>query len=272
MLRQIFGLFLILSICLFAYVKYFERKGIYYPTKTIQRTPAHIGLEYEDIFFDTADGIKLNAWFIPAENSRGTLLFCHGNAGNIGHRCEIIKIFHQLRLTVFIFDYRGYGRSQGRPNEAGLYQDARSALQYLVDKKGIAADTIIIYGKSIGANVAIELAAKVKAQALISESGFTSAAEMGRKLFPYLPVKWLISVKYDALSKIRDIAIPKLIIHSRDDEIIPFSQGERLFQAAPGPKEFYQMRGGHNDALFLAKEEFTVRLDTFLNKYIRKGN
>ena len=257
-------LLLICSLFIFAYFRYFERKSIYFPTKTIEFTPRDVGLRYEDLFFVTDDEVRLNGWFVPAESARGSLLFCHGNAGNISHRVEIIKIFNELRLNVFIFDYRGYGKSQGSPSEKGFYKDVRAAYEYLLSRKDINRDTIVIYGKSIGANVATDLASKVKAAALISESGFSSAYDMGRRLFPYLPVKWMMTIKYDAVAKIKDITIPKLIIHSRDDEIVPFNLGEKLFKAAAEPKEFYVMRGGHNEAVFMARKEYSDKIDDFL--------
>lgn len=259
---------LIFSVFMFAYLKYFERKGIYYPTKEIELTPIDVGLKYDDVFFNTDDNLKLNGWFIPAEDPRGTLLFCHGNAGNISHRIEIIKVFNKLDLNVFIFDYRGYGRSEGSPIEEGLYRDAQAAYKHLLSRKNIDKDAIVIYGKSIGANVAIDLSSKVKAAALISESGFSSAYDMGRELFPYLPVKWIITIKYDALTKIKNIPTPKLIIHSQDDEIVPFKLGKKLFEAASPPKEFYQMQGGHNEAIFMAREEYSVKIDNFLGRYL----
>ncbi|MDP8216630.1 MAG: alpha/beta hydrolase [Candidatus Kaelpia imicola] len=268
MLNRILISILIFSVFMFAYVKYFERKGIYYPTKEIESTPMNAGLKYEDVFFNTDDGLKLNGWFIPAEDPRGTLLFCHGNAGNISHRIEIIEVFNELNLNVFIFDYRGYGRSQGSPTEEGLYRDAQAAYKYLLGRKNINKDAIVIYGKSIGANVAIDLASKVTVAVLIFESGFSSAYDMGKKLFPYLPVKWIITIKYDALAKIKNIAIPKLIIHSQDDEIVPFKLGKKLFEAAPPPKEFYQMQGGHNEAFFMAMKEYSSKINIFLSKYL----
>ena len=268
MLGRISLSILIFSIFIFVYLRYFEKKGIYYPSKDIVLSPADVDIKYEDIFFETEDGLRLNAWFIPTENPRGILLFCHGNAGNISHRIEIIEIFNKLNLDVFIFDYRGYGRSQGNPTEQGLYQDAQAAYKYLLSRRDVDKEAIVIYGKSIGANVAIELASKVNAAILISESGFTSAYDMGKKLFPYLPIKWIITTKFDALEKIKNITIPKLIIHSKDDEIIPFKLGRRLFESAPGPKEFYQMQGTHNEAIFMAREEYSLRLDRFLSKYL----
>jgi len=257
-----------LIIIFILYLKYYEKRGIYFPIRKIDFTPKEIGLEFEDVYFFSSDGMKLNGWYIPAKEPRITVLFCHGNAGNISHRTEIIDMLSKLGLDVFIFDYRGYGRSQGSPTEKGLYLDAQAAYKYLIDKRNLYEGSIVVYGKSMGANVAVELCSKVKPGALISESAFTSASDMGKKLFPFLPIRWLITIKYDALSKIKDMTIPKLIIHSEDDEIIPFQQGRKLFEAAPEPKEFYPMRGGHNEAVFQAKEDFIKKIDAFLQKHL----
>jgi fermentation-respiration switch protein FrsA (DUF1100 family) len=258
--------FLLIFFILF--LKYYERKGIYFPLRKIDSTPKEIGLEFEDVYFFSPDGTKLNGWYIPAKKLRATLLFCHGNAGNISHRIEIIDMFCRIGLDIFIFDYRGYGRSQGSPTEKGLYADASAAYTYLIEKRKLNEGTIVVYGKSLGANVAVELCSKVRPAALISESAFASALEMGKKLFPFLPVKWFVTIKYDALSKIKDITVPKLIIHSEDDEIIPFQQGKKLYEAAPEPKEFYPMRGGHNEAIFRAKEDFVSKIDAFLQEHL----
>jgi len=257
-----------LLILFFLFLKYYEKKGIYFPAKQIDLTPKAIGLEFNDVYFLSSDGTELNGWFVPAEEEfQLTLLFCHGNAGNISHRIELIDMFHKLGLNVFIFDYRGYGRSQGNPGEEGLHSDAYAAYKYLLDNQNIDEGSIVVYGKSLGANVAIELCSKVRPAALISESAFTSALDMGKRLFPFLPIKWLITVKYDAMAKIEGITVPKLIIHSEDDEVIPFQHGRRLFEAAPEPKEFYTMRGGHNTAVFLARKDFAAKIDNFLREY-----
>lgn len=270
--RMLPGVLVLFSLLIFfiLYLKYYEKKGIYFPIKEIDLTPKEIGLEFEDVSFFSSDGTKLNGWYVPAKKSRATVLFCHGNAGNIGHRIEIIDMFFRLGLDVFIFDYRGYGRSQGNPSEEGLYLDAQSAYKYLIDKRNLNEESIVVYGKSMGANVAIELCSKVRPAAFISESAFASAAEMGKKLFPFIPIKWFITIKYDALSKIKEINVPKLIIHSEDDEIIPFQHGRRLFEIAPEPKEFYKMHGGHNDAIFLVREDFVKRIDAFLQKHLNR--
>lgn len=261
------GVILFIFLFLFVlYLKYYEKKGIYFPVKNIHLTPKDIRLEFEDVYFLSLDGLRLHGWYIPSKNPIATLLFCHGNAGNINHRIEVIDLFCRIGLNLFIFDYRGYGRSEGSPNEKGLYSDARAAYAYLIGKRGLNEDSIIIYGKSIGANVAIELCSGIRPAALISESAFTSALDMGKKLFPFLPLKWLLTIKFDALSKIKYITVPKLIIHSRDDKTIPFRLARRLFEAAPEPKEFYPMYGGHNDALFLAKEEYGKKIINFIEK------
>lgn len=251
----------------FIYLRYFERSNIYFPTRIIEAAPAHCGLEYEDIFFKTEDGVELNGWFVPAKETKATLIFCHGNGGNISHRLEIIKLFHEMGLNVFIFDYRGYGKSKGRPSEKGTYSDALAAYRFVCSRKNLRKIPVVLYGKSLGAVIAIDLATKADVEALIIDSAFTSVLDMAKELYPFLPSK-LISMRYDALSKIASIEIPKLIIHSRDDEIVPFHHGEKLFQTAGEPKEFYLMRGGHNDAMFLSSEEYQARIEIFLSKYI----
>lgn len=270
MLKQIIILVLIFFIFMIVYVKYYERKGIYFPTKEVAFTPADVGLGYEDIYFVTEDGLKLNGWFIPAENPRATLLYNHGNAGNIADRVEIIKIFNKLNLDVFIYDYRGYGKSQGKPSEQGLYRDAMAAYLYLISRNDVDKGRIILYGKSIGAAVAADLASKVKAKALIFESGFSSALDMGKKLFPFLPIKWFITIEYDSLGKLRTLQIPKLVIHSRDDEVIPFDLGEKVFNNINEPKEFYIMSGSHNEAIFIFGEEYSKRVGAFIEGLLSK--
>jgi len=262
---------IIVFFLLWLYIRYYQTHGIYFPTSTISYTPDEFGLEYKEISFTATDGVKLNGWYITAENPIGTLLFLHGNAGNIGHRIPIIQLFHDLDLNVFIFDYHGYGKSEGKPSEEGLYQDALGAFRYLTNELNCNPDKLIIYGKSIGGNVAINLASRVEAKVLISDSAFSSAIDMGTEIFPFLPsflMKKFISVKYNALSKIKNIKIPKLIIHSVDDEMIPFKQGLKLFKAAPEPKEFYKIHGSHNESIFIYKDEYSLKIRWFIKKYL----
>lgn len=253
----------------FVYLRFFEKRTIFYPLKIIEFNPSDVGLEYEDVLFKTQDGIELHGWFIPKADAYVSVLYCHGNAGNISHRLEIAKMFHAQGMNFFIFDYRGFGRSKGSPYEEGTYLDAQAAYNYLVKTKGIVPEKIVLYGKSLGAAIAIDLATKVKAGALISESGFTSTPDLAREVYKFLPLWLFVSQKYDSLKKIDKINMPKLIIHSQNDEIIPFSHGKKLFEKAKEPKELYVMRGGHNDAFYIYTDECMQRIDNFLKKYIR---
>jgi hypothetical protein len=252
------------------YFRYFERASIYFPSHDMASHPGMIGLTYEDIYFDTEDKIKLNAWYIPAKNPIATLLFCHGNAGNISHRLDSIRIFNELNLNVFIFDYRGYGKSKGKISEQGSYIDAKAAYDYILSHFEQDKNKIVIFGRSLGAAIAIDLATMVKAGALISESCFTSIERIGKEIYPFLPVKWLCTIKYDSLSKIKTISIPKLIIHSKNDEMIPFHHGKELFDAAKEPKQFYILTGSHNDSFLINETEYKQRIKNFLELYLGK--
>ena len=185
-------------VCLLAFI--FQPSLVFFPDRRMGATPAQLGVRYKDVFFDTEDGVKLNGWYIPTESARGVLVFCHGNAANISNRLESIQIFLELGLSVFIFDYRGYGRSDGKISEAGTYLDARAAVDYLLTEEGVPADRLILFGRSLGAAVAVELATRRRPRALILESAFTSIADVGQRTYPFLPVKWLSRIKYDSTS------------------------------------------------------------------------
>lgn len=242
----------------------FERANLYFPTREIEATPAEIGLRYEDVWLTTSDGVRLNGWFIPCPGSRRGILFFHGNAGNISHRLQTIRIFHDLGLNTLIIDYRGYGRSGGHPSEKGIYLDADAAYRSLGSRPGIDPGSLVAFGRSLGGAAAIELATRRRLSALIVESAFTSTADIGRELLPFLPVRILVTQKYDSIGRVRSIAIPKLFIHARDDEVIPFSHGRRLFEAAAEPKRFVELAGGHNDAFLLPDNNYPELLRDFL--------
>ena len=254
------------GIFLFFYFRWFEKKLIYYPTRTIEFTPQEINLSFEDIYFNTSDSVKLNGWFIPAENPKATLIFCHGNGGNIGDRLHSLSIFNRLGLNVFIFDYRGYGRSGGRPFEEGTYLDAKAAYDYLVKREDVDRSKILVYGESLGGAIAYELAIESKVNAVITLGTFSSILDMCRAIYPFFPVRLIVRTEYDTISKVKKVKVPKLIIHSADDEIVPFGQGKKLFSHASEPKEFYEMHGGHNDTIFVYEKEFCQKISDFLNK------
>ncbi|NJD55333.1 MAG: alpha/beta hydrolase [Nitrospirae bacterium] len=252
---------------LVAFVYLRQAKMLYFPSREIEATPADVGLAFNEVTVRTSDGLSISAWYVPSPQARGALIFCHGNAGNISHRLDSLKIFHDLGLSVLIFDYRGYGRSEGEPTEKGTYLDAEAAYDYLVKTKGIAPARIIIFGRSLGSAVATELAMRRAAGALIIESGFTSVTDLGRKFFPHMPVRLISRFHYASIDKVCGINIPKLFIHSPDDEVIPFEQGMRLFEKAGEPKEFLKIRGGHNEGFLMSGEQYTGGIDRFISRY-----
>ena len=230
---------------LFGWVRYIESKSIFYPDKEILVTPKQIGLNFEDVFFRTKDGILLNGWFIRCNNAKATIIFCHGNAGNISHRLEKIALFHKAGLNTLIFDYRGYGKSQGSPSENGVYLDAQAAYDYLLDREDIDKEKIVSFGSSLGGAIAVDLAVKRKCAALVADSTFTNTKDMGKTVYPFIPT-FLYSTKFNSIDKVATIKIPKLFIHSINDEIVPFKLGNKLFKSACEPKEFLQILGAHN--------------------------
>ena len=213
-----------------------------------------------------SDGIHINGWFLPATSpspAKLTILFFHGNAGNISHRLEKIGIFRDLGVDTFIIDYRGYGRSEGQPNEEGTYRDAQAAYAYLTQQRKLSPHSIVVYGESLGTAIAADLASKLQVRGLILEDGFTSVADVGQKMFPIFPVRWLVRNKYDTASKLPRMHVPLLIFHSREDEVINFSFGQRLFAAANEPKTFVELHGGHNDAFLTSAPTYRTALSKF---------
>lgn len=244
-------------------VRYVEKSNIYFPMKEITATPELAGLSYEEVYFDTSSGERLNGWFIPADKAKFTILFCHGNAGNISHRIDKAAMFYDLGINMLVFDYRGYGKSSGSPSESGLYEDAGAAYRYLTERRKIPKDTIVLYGESLGGAVAIDLAQKTAVQGLITEETFTSIPDMSRLVYPFIP-SFVISTKFDSTDKIKKVRCSKLIIHSIDDEITPFYMGEKLFAEAPPPKKLLKIRGTHNTAFLDSREQFTKGIKSFL--------
>lgn len=251
----VIGLFLL-------FLRHVETRTIFYPTKELASFPGGSDFYFQDVFFKRAENIELNGWFIPCRDAQYTILFCHGNAGNISHRIEKLKFFNELGCHVFIFDYEGYGKSRGAPSEANLYRDARAAYEYLLSR-GIAQDQIIGYGESIGGAVIVDLASRQTMKAMILDSTFTSSKDMIRYVYPFLPY-WIFSSRFDSEAKIRNIEIPKLIIHSQDDEIVPFRLGRKLYEVSAQPKEFLKIHGGHNSNFFESEESLREKISNFI--------
>ena len=246
----------------------FQSRLVYFPnmpSRALGQAPDSIGLAFESVEIITEDGIKLHAWYVPAPERRGVVLFFHGNAGNISHRLDSLKIFNELNLDTLIFDYRGYGRSEGAVSEQGTYRDGEAAWRYLREKRGIPAAQIVLFGRSLGAAIAAYVASRHRPGALILESGFISVPDMAAALYPWLPARRLARIKYPTGEYLQTASCPVLVVHSRDDEIIPFEQGRKLFELAGEPKQFLELRGGHNDGFLVSGRRYLDGFDTFLN-------
>jgi hypothetical protein len=228
-------------------------------------TPQSYGMRFESVEIRTADGESLAAWWVPAEGARGTVLFFHGNAGNISHRLDYLQMFHRLRYSTLIVDYRGYGMSTGSPSEKGTYLDAEAAWDYARHSRMALPQDIVIAGESLGGAVATWLAAKENPRAVILLSTFTSVPDLGAQVYWFLPVRLLSRIRYDNRENLKRISAPVFIAHSRDDDIVPYAHGKKLFEAANAPKAFLEMSGGHNDGFIFTRPEWVSRLAAFLD-------
>ncbi|MGB2601348.1 MAG: alpha/beta hydrolase [Candidatus Omnitrophota bacterium] len=245
-------------------VRYIEKRSLFFPMKEVTSDPGSVGLPYEEIYFDTIDNKRLNGWFISNHDARFTVIFSHGNAGNIAHRLSKLCVLYDLGLSIFVYDYRGFGKSEGSPSEAGLYKDVRAAYNYLTKERNIPKENIILYGESLGGAVTIDLAREIAPRAFITEEAFTSIRDMAKIAYPGMP-HFVFSSRFNGASKIKDIDCPKLIIHSIDDEIVFYRLGEKLFNEAKPPKEFLQIRGTHTTAFMDSNERFKQGLGSFLD-------
>jgi fermentation-respiration switch protein FrsA (DUF1100 family) len=209
-----------------------------------------MGLPFEDLTLTAAGGTSIAAWYIPHPGDPATVIYCHGNGGSLPGWLGAAKSLYTLGFSVLLFDYPGYGRSGGRPTEAGLYAAADAAWDFLTDQRGLPASRIVVFGRSLGGAVAIDLAARHTPAALVVESTFTSMVDMGRQEYPWLPIALLCTHRYDSLAKIGRVRCPKLFFHGADDELVPLAQSRRLFDAAEQPKELIVTPGGHNTSGF----------------------
>jgi fermentation-respiration switch protein FrsA (DUF1100 family) len=250
-------LFLCAGTSFYLFYPKIENFFVFFPEKTLALTPEDLHLDYEEIHFDTEDGVRLHGWLFPLEGESPIILFCHGNAGNISHRLDNVRLLLDHGLQVFIFDYRGYGKSRGTPSETGLYTDGLAAYDYLVLERGFIPGQVILFGRSIGAAVAIDMALKKRTGCIIMESAFTSTRDMAKSMGLFCLISYFLPPHYNVLEKIPGLGVPKLLVHGERDEIVPFSLGQRLFEAAETPKYFYPLkRAGHNDTYVKGGEEY----------------
>jgi uncharacterized protein len=248
-----------------------QSRMLYFPTREIATTPAAAGMSYEELRLTTSDGIRIQAWYVPAPDPRGHVLFFHGNGGNLSHRIHSLRQFHDAGYAVLLPSYRGYGQSEGRPSEEGTYRDADAAWAHLVEERRVPPQRIALFGRSLGGAVAARLASRTRPGALILESTFTSVPDLAAELYPFLPVRLLSRFRYDTASLMAELDAPLLVVHGRGDEIIRFSHGERLFALASGPKEFLELEGGHNEGFLLAGERYTEGIRDFLERHLPDG-
>jgi fermentation-respiration switch protein FrsA (DUF1100 family) len=252
------------AICLLAFAV--QKRLVYFPDPVLVATPQLVGLQWNDILFDTEDGVRLHGWLVRAEPETHVLLFCHGNAGNISHRLDSIRFFRDLGLSVFIFDYRGYGRSEGSTTEEGTYEDARAAWRYLTEEESYRANQIILFGRSLGAAVAMDLASHEQPAGLIAEGAFPSVVDVGARAYWWLPVRLLARIRYDSREKISELSCPKLFIHSAKDEVVPFDLGKKVFEMASEPKTFLEVPGSHNEISAHAGSKYALGVADFVGK------
>ncbi|RME20235.1 MAG: alpha/beta hydrolase [Candidatus Zixiibacteriota bacterium] len=241
-----------------------QRRLVFVPSHHEVTTPETVGLTYENVTLSVGANEQIHGWYFPVENASQTVLFCHGNAGNISSRLPTAQLLTSLGVNVLLFDYRGYGRSTGTPSEQNCYEDALAAWQWLTEHKQLPPDAIIIFGRSLGGAVAVETATRVPCGGLIVESSFTSIAAMGRRMFAIFPTDWLVRYRFASIEKIGRVSCPVLITHSRDDTLIPFEMGRELFAAAAAPKGFLAFSGDHNDREYLNDPRYRQALAAFL--------
>jgi len=245
-------------------VRWFERVNLFIPDRVLTAHPGSFGLKYEDLYLPTSDGPVINAWYVENAPDSPVLLMCHGNGGNLSTRVDKMMLFRKAGASLLAIDYRGYGRSTGSPTEAGTYRDAEAAYLWLTGTKKIPPERIVFYGESLGNGVAIEMARRHKARGLIVDSAFTSTMDMGRLVFPFLPVNLMVKFRYDNLSKLPHVGCPVLVMHSPQDDIIPFAMGQKLFAAASEPKTFFELKGNHNEGFMETGQPYVDAVSRFL--------
>ena len=249
-----------------------EKGIVFFPERYLEATPKEYRLtDYEDVFFPAEDGIRLHGWFVPGPDERAVVLWFHGNAGNISHRLHNLKKLHDaLQIPVFIFDYREYGRSEGEISKAGTFADAHGAFRYLVNEKGFNVSSVMLFGRSLGTALAVDIASRENCLGVILEAAFTSTDEIMQRYFPFFKSPALSAVKYDSLSLIHKIKSPLLFIHGQFDQTIPVSMARRLYEKALSDKEFYEIPGAdHNDTYLVGGYEYFAVWQKFLAKCLK---
>jgi fermentation-respiration switch protein FrsA (DUF1100 family) len=245
----------------------FAWRSIYRPNPHLDGDPGTAGLAFEEILFATEDGARLHGWWIPHPAARGSVVYCHGNAGNVSSRLDVAAGLHALGVNVFLFDYRGYGRSSGIATEVRTYRDACAAFEVVRARHDDADNPpVVAFGASLGGAIAIELARRKPLRGLVIEGTFSSITDIGVLRYPWLPVRLMNAFPYAAADRIAGVHIPKLLAHSRDDAVVPYPLGQFLYQRAAEPKAFVELRGDHGEAGWLANPAYATALKSFLER------
>lgn len=254
------------GLCLLVY--FMQDKLVFRPFRTLEADPSSLGLPFEDVTIETEDGTRVHAWFVPGRDSGAgsglSGVFCHGNAGNLSHILETMRILRQVGIDMLYFDYRGYGKSQGKPSEEGTAMDARAAYRWLVEEKGPDPKRVVAWGRSLGGAVAARLADENEVGALVLETAFTSIPEIGSHIYPLLPARWLATIKLPTIEHLKRIRVPVLVAHGPNDETVPYAMGRKLFEAANEPKTFLELAGGHNDFFMVMGDDYVAGVELFL--------
>lgn len=241
----------------------FQNSFIFFPSQAVDITPGYYSMQYEDHFFQTEDGVNLHGWWIEHPDASGTVILSHGNAGNISHRISLVQMMKGLNVNFFLYDYRGYGKSEGKPDEAGLYLDGLAAYHFVRESKGINPGEIILFGRSIGGAVAAENAVKSEIGGLVIEAAFSDVRSLMRQLFPIVPT-FLAKYDFPVSEYLKEITVPVMIMHSHQDDIIPYSHGVKNYESANSPKWFIELQGGHNDSFMVSETIYLAAWHQFL--------
>ena len=249
---------------------FLERTFVCFPERAHDGRPEDYGLTARDLYFMTRDRVKLHGWLFSSDPQAPCLLWCHGNAGNISHRLDNIARLQAAGINVFIFDYRGYGKSAGSLSEEGFYRDGEGAWETLV-REGVSPSRIVLFGRSLGCAMAADLATRVPAAGLILESGFPHLGAMAKVHYPFVFSERLLSGRFDAISRLKRIKMPVLVVHGDRDTVVPIALGRRLYEAAPEPKEWYEIKGAdHNDTYLAGGDNYFRKLRETLSRWNKK--
>ena len=259
---------LLLGVSLLGFISgcwnWFVESQVFFPDTTIEKTPVDFSLPFEDVWFTSSDSVRLNGWLIPASSPNRLLLFCHGNAGNISHRLDNVRLLYSMGISVFIFDYRGYGLSQGSINEKGFYLDSEAAYEVAREWAEKHGAKLVIFGRSLGGIAATHLGATKRCDGLILESTFTNMGAMASAHFPLPFAETLLKHRLNAAGQIVQVRVPILFFHGDRDKVVPIKLGRKLFEAAPNPKEFVVIPGaGHNDTYFVGGSAYFKKIESF---------